>query len=77
MADLSMFDITGKKALVTGGASGMGRIIALRMAKRGTLVAILDRDAKKLEEIIIDGGLSINGNVGHAETNVEGGAVES
>jgi NAD(P)-dependent dehydrogenase (short-subunit alcohol dehydrogenase family) len=29
------------------------------------------------QEIIIDGGLSINGNVGHAETNVEGGAVEA
>lgn len=28
------------------------------------------------QEIIIDGGLSINGNVGHAETNVEGGAPE-
>ncbi len=25
------------------------------------------------QEIVIDGGLSINGNVGHAETNVEGG----
>lgn len=26
------------------------------------------------QEIIVDGGLSINGNVGHAETNAEGGA---
>ena len=29
------------------------------------------------QEIIIDGGLSINGNVGHAQTDVEGGAVEA
>ena len=29
-------------ALVTGGASGMGKIFAQRMASRGTRVAILD-----------------------------------
>ena len=28
------------------------------------------------QELIVDGGLSINGNVGHAETNIEGGKVE-
>jgi len=28
------------------------------------------------QEIIVDGGLSINGNVGHAATNIEGGAIE-
>jgi hypothetical protein len=28
------------------------------------------------QELIVDGGLSINGNVGHAATNIEGGAVE-
>jgi NAD(P)-dependent dehydrogenase (short-subunit alcohol dehydrogenase family) len=27
------------------------------------------------QEIVVDGGLSINGNVGHAQTDVEGGAV--
>ena len=37
-------------ALVTGGASGMGKIIALRMAARGTRVALLDRNASLLEE---------------------------
>ncbi len=31
-------------ALVTGGASGMGQIYALRMAQSDTKVAILDRD---------------------------------
>ena len=29
------------------------------------------------QEIIVDGGLSINGNVGHAETDIEGGAPEA
>ena len=28
------------------------------------------------QEIVVDGGLSINGNVGHAATDVEGGAVD-
>ena len=28
------------------------------------------------QEIVVDGGLSINGNVGHAATDIEGGAAE-
>jgi short-subunit dehydrogenase len=36
-------------ALVTGGASGMGQVFALRMAKNGTKVAILDRDEQGLQ----------------------------
>ncbi len=36
-------------ALVTGGASGMGQIFALRMAKRGTKVAVLDMNEEGLE----------------------------
>ncbi len=36
-------------AVVTGGASGMGRIQALRMARRGTRVAILDLNDAALE----------------------------
>jgi len=38
-----------KVAVVTGGASGMGKIIALRMAGRGTRVAILDMNDAGLE----------------------------
>ena len=37
-----MIDAAGKVAIVTGGASGMGRIIALRLAARGARVAIFD-----------------------------------
>jgi len=40
--------MTGKVALVTGGASGMGRICALRLAARGAKVAIADLDEKGL-----------------------------
>jgi NAD(P)-dependent dehydrogenase (short-subunit alcohol dehydrogenase family) len=42
MADLSLFDLSGKKALVTGGASGIGRACALGMARAGADVAIID-----------------------------------
>lgn len=40
-----------KTALVTGGASGMGRIFALNMAKRGTKVAVLDNHAGNLKKV--------------------------
>ncbi len=42
MTDLSLFDLTGKKALVTGGAVGIGRGCALALAKAGADVAIAD-----------------------------------
>jgi NAD(P)-dependent dehydrogenase (short-subunit alcohol dehydrogenase family) len=42
MADLSLFDCTGKKALVTGGAVGIGRACAIALARAGTDVAIVD-----------------------------------
>jgi len=45
-----MEDMTGKVALVTGGASGMGRIMALRLAAKGARVAVFDLNEKGLAE---------------------------
>ena len=42
MTDLSLFDLTGKKALVTGGAVGIGRGCAVALARAGADVAIVD-----------------------------------
>ena len=42
MGDLSLFDLTGKQALVTGGAMGIGRGCAVALARAGANVAIVD-----------------------------------
>ena len=41
-------DVSGKVVLVTGGASGMGRLCALRLARRGAKVAIFDLNEQGL-----------------------------
>ena len=55
--------LTGKVAIVTGGAQGMGRAIALRYAQEGAHVVIGDlkqSDAQKVvEEIHAQGGKAI------------------
>ena len=43
-------DVNGQVALVTGGASGMGRICALRLANRGAKVAIFDLNEQGLAD---------------------------
>ena len=44
-------EISGKKAAVIGGASGMGRASAELLAARGASVAILDREASDGKQI--------------------------
>ena len=44
--------LQNRVALVTGGASGIGRATAFRFAREGALVAILDRDATNGENVL-------------------------
>ncbi len=46
-----MADLTGARALVTGGARGIGRAVADRLAADGARVAILDVDLPAGEEV--------------------------
>jgi NAD(P)-dependent dehydrogenase (short-subunit alcohol dehydrogenase family) len=49
-----MFDMEGKVALVTGGGSGMGQIIARRLAAAGAVVAIFDVNEQAMRETAAD-----------------------
>jgi NAD(P)-dependent dehydrogenase (short-subunit alcohol dehydrogenase family) len=46
--------VDGARALVTGGASGIGRAVAARLAEEGASVALLDRDEERLTETARD-----------------------
>lgn len=45
-----MIEMTGKVAIVTGGASGMGQITARRLARQGAKVAIFDVNEQGLQD---------------------------
>lgn len=49
----NLFDLTGKSALVTGGAQGLGRMIAEGLLRAGATVAITSRKAEICEEAAI------------------------
>jgi NAD(P)-dependent dehydrogenase (short-subunit alcohol dehydrogenase family) len=54
----------GRKALVTGAGGGIGRAIALRLAREGCDIGILDRDAARAEECAA--GIRALGRAAHA-----------
>ena len=52
MAYRDLFDISGKVALVTGGGSGIGRVLCEAMAEFGADVACVDINRKGAEETV-------------------------
>ena len=58
MANALNHDFTGELAVITGGGRGLGRAIAHAFADAGATVAILGRDAARLEET----AAKLNGN---------------
>src|SRR5688500_4795988 len=65
---LRAMELSGKTAVVTGGASGIGRALCVRFAAEGARVFVVDRDAdgaaRTADEI---GGRSFQVDVTHAE----------
>lgn len=49
-----MKDLRGKRCLITGAASGIGRATALAMADRGSELFLTDRDGDGLERVVAE-----------------------
>jgi NAD(P)-dependent dehydrogenase (short-subunit alcohol dehydrogenase family) len=45
-----MFDVNGKRAIITGGAQGFGREFGIRLAGSGCRICLADLDEVKGEE---------------------------
>ena len=50
MADLAQFDLSGRRAVVTGASRGIGQAIAIALARAGADVAITARDVASLSQ---------------------------
>ena len=62
----SLFDLTGKVAIITGASRGIGEAIAQRMAEAGAKIVIASRKQESLEEVAADlrahgGGVNLAG----------------
>ncbi len=73
MTALSLFDISGKRAVVTGGASGIGTMIARGYLQAGASVLIASRKEDSLKAAVDE--LSPDGDVGYvvADLSTEDG----
>ena len=64
MSVLDLFDLHGKRALVTGASSGIGKRVAIAYAEAGAEVALAARNAEALQkladEIAAAGGRAVS-----------------
>lgn len=51
---MSLFDLSGKVAIVTGSSRGIGRAIAVRMAEQGAKVVISSRKQEACAEVVAE-----------------------
>jgi 3-oxoacyl-[acyl-carrier protein] reductase len=61
--------LSGQTAIVTGGATGIGEAIAMRLAASGARVAIVDRDIEGAERVaaaIGNGAMAIRADITHS-----------
>lgn len=73
---MNQIDLSGRGAVVTGGAQGIGRAIAERFLASGASVSLWDRDASLAEAAAAE--LSALGTVHHATVDVSNdGGVEA
>ncbi|MGE7767049.1 SDR family NAD(P)-dependent oxidoreductase [Peribacillus sp. NPDC096540] len=52
MSTEKLFDLTGKTAIVTGGGSGLGRVMALTLAEAGANVIVCSRRLEVCEKVV-------------------------
>jgi len=51
---MTVTDIDGRTIVITGGASGMGRLVALKLARLGGRVVIWDIDSARLASVVTE-----------------------
>ena len=65
------YDFTGRRALVTGGASGIGLAAAQRLSTAGARVAVLDREAADGDWLALDADVADSAQVNEAVRKAE------
>ncbi|NTA13953.1 SDR family oxidoreductase [Agrobacterium tumefaciens] len=75
-----IFSVEGKKAIITGGASGLGLAIAEALLENGAHVAIIDNHAERLEAEtarLTDNGFQVSAHLGDVADEAIGSIIRS